>query len=67
VVEPSIDGFSGDSPTCGGVADERGAAEEPGHPARGEPVSTITARADAAMYQAKLDTENDVIRITPTE
>ena len=29
----------------------------------GEQVSAITARADAAMYQAKLSTKNDVIRI----
>ncbi len=32
----------------------------------GEPVSSITARADAAMYQAKLGDGNTVIRVEPT-
>ncbi len=33
----------------------------------GEPVSSITARADAAMYQAKLSDGNTVIRVEPTQ
>jgi diguanylate cyclase (GGDEF)-like protein/PAS domain S-box-containing protein len=33
----------------------------------GEPVSSITARADAAMYQAKLGGRNTVIRVEPTQ
>ena len=33
----------------------------------GEPVSSITARADAAMYQAKLSDRNTVILIEPTQ
>jgi diguanylate cyclase (GGDEF)-like protein/PAS domain S-box-containing protein len=33
----------------------------------GEPVSSITARADAAMYQAKLGGKNTVIRVEPTQ
>lgn len=33
----------------------------------GEPVSSINARADAAMYQAKLGDRNIVIQIEPTE
>ena len=33
----------------------------------GEPVSSITARADAAMYQAKLGDRNTVIRVEPTQ
>ena len=33
----------------------------------GEPVSSITARADAAMYQAKLGDGNTVIRVEPTQ
>jgi diguanylate cyclase (GGDEF)-like protein/PAS domain S-box-containing protein len=33
----------------------------------GEPVAAITARADAAMYQAKMHNRNTVIRIEATE
>ena len=33
----------------------------------GEPVSSITARADAAMYQAKLGDKNTVILVEPTQ
>ena len=33
----------------------------------GEPVSSVTARADAAMYQAKLSDRNTVILIEPTQ
>ena len=33
----------------------------------GEPVSSITARADAAMYQAKLGDRNTVIQVEPTQ